>query len=215
MEISIKEIETTIKEILYDSEVLNTDSVYEQIEDSDDLKLIIFFNKLFSENSSILYTKLIFKVNKEKTKLVNNSFMYLYDINCIYNNVNFNNLKDFKNKFSTILKEEDFGKDLKILSQFIEKPAFLLNEWFKKNNVDLNISNVKYDPKIYIIPCKSLFFSFIININNTDIEMTITKEKDDLFKYSFKIYDKFVNFEKNNLNTLIETIGDTLKTNIK
>ena len=44
--------------------------------------------------------------------------------------------------------------------------------------------------------------------------MTITKEKDNLFKFSFKIYDKFVNFEKDNLNTLIETIGDTLKNNI-
>ena len=74
MNISIKEIETSIKEILYDSDVLNTESVYEKIENSDDLKLVIFFNKLFSEDNSILYTKLIFKVNQEKTNLVKNSF---------------------------------------------------------------------------------------------------------------------------------------------
>ena len=98
MEITIKEIEDSIKNIFKDAEVLNTTSVYEHIEGSDDLKLIIFINKLFQKEISVLYTKLIFVVDYGKKKLVNNSFLYLYDINCKYTNVEFSDTDEFEKK---------------------------------------------------------------------------------------------------------------------
>ena len=81
MEITIKEIESSIKKVFNGAEILNTESVYESINDSGNLKLIIFLNKLLDKTISVLYTKLIFIVNDDKSKLINNSFLYLYDIN--------------------------------------------------------------------------------------------------------------------------------------
>ena len=107
MEITIKDIEKSIKKILGDSDVLNTDSVYEQINGSNDLKLVIFINKLFGE-STILYTKIIFKVNSGKTKLTSNSFLYLYDINCKYVSVDFSDTNDFEKKLKSIFENNKF-----------------------------------------------------------------------------------------------------------
>jgi hypothetical protein len=216
MEISIKEIERSIKNVFSGAEVLKTDSVYESIDDSDNLKLIIFINKLFEKNISVLYTKLIFVVDSKKINLVNNSFLYLYDINCNYSNVDFTDTDDFEKKLKNIIKNEKFGTDLKILSKFIEYPAFSINEWFKKNLISaLSITNVKYDPKIFIMPCKSLFFSFKITVNNIDIDFTIKKENNETYIFTFNINDEIINIEKPNLKTLISTIGTTLKNNLK
>ena len=196
MEITIKEIEDSIKKIFADDKVLNTDSVYEHIEDSDNLKLVIFINKLFAENS-VLYTKLIFVVDSCKKKLVNNSFLYLYDINCQYTSVDFSDTDDFEKKLKKIISKEKFGNNLKTLSKFIETPAFLINEWLKENNVDnINVSNVMYDQKMFVMPCKSLSFSFLITINNINIDFNIKKENNEIYVYTFGINDDIINIEK-------------------
>lgn len=216
MNITIEEINNSIKDIFKEAEILSSNSVYEKIEGSDNLKLVIFFNKMFEEKSSVLYTKIIFIVNKEKTQLVENSFSYLYDINCIYQKMNFVDINDFEKKIRNIFDKKKFGRNLTILSEFVEKPAFLINNWFQKNDItEYSIFNVKYGPKMYIMPCKSLFFSFNINIDNTtDIEFIIRKEDKLKFSFSFKIYDKTITVEKNDLDDLIETIGNTLKNNL-
>jgi len=216
MEITIKEIESSIKKVFSDAEVLKTDSVYETIDDSDNLKLIIFINKMFQKDVSVLYTKLIFVVNSGKIKLINNSFLYLYDINCNYSNIDFTDTEDFEKKLKNIIKHEKFGNDLKTLSKFVENPAFSINEWFKKNFVnELSITNVKYDPKMFIMPCKSLFFSFTITVNNIDVEFSIKKENSQTYIFTFQINDETINIEKPNLKTLISTIGTTLKNKLK
>lgn len=216
MEITIKEIESSIKKVFNDAEVLKTDSVYETIDDSDNLKLIIFINKMFQKDVSVLYTKLIFVVNSGKIKLTNNSFLYLYDINCNYSNIDFTDTEDFEKKLKNIIKHEKFGNDLKTLSKFVENPAFSINEWFKKNFVnELSITNVKYDPKMFIMPCKSLFFSFTITVNNIDVEFSIKKENSQTYIFTFQINDETINIEKPNLKTLISTIGTTLKNKLK
>ena len=216
MEITIKEIESSIKKVFNGAEILNTESVYESINDSDNLKLIIFLNKLLDKTISVLYTKLIFIVNDDKSKLINNSFLYLYDINCNYVNVDFTDTMDFEKKLGRIIKHEKFGNDLKVLSKFIESPAFLINEWFKKNKInEISVTNVKYDPKMYIMPCKSLQFTFLISVNNIDISFTLKKESNEIYNFSFQINDNIINIDKPNLNTLVDTIGTVLKNNLK
>jgi len=214
MNISIEEVENAIKNTLGDSLVLSTNSVYEKIDGEDKLKLVIFFNKLFDENTSILYTKLIFITDTDKINIVDNTFLYLYDINCQYNNVDFFDLNELEEKLSNIIKKNKFGNNIKILSEFIEKPSFLINDWLKRNKViKFSVNSVKYNPKVHITPCKSLVFTFVININNIEIDLNISNI-DDVFIYSFNINNENINIEKRNLNTLIETIGDTLKNNI-
>jgi len=215
MNITIEEIEKSIKNILGDSDVLNTSSVYEHINGEDNKqKLVIFFNKIFGDHDSILYTKLIFITDIEKVNIIDNTFLYLYDINCQYNNIEFDDIDDFKKKLDNIINKSKFGENIKILSEFIEKPSFLINDWLKENKVDdFSVSSIKYNPKNHIIPCKSLFFSFDIEINGTIITLNITKN--EKFVFSFKFNNENVVVEKNDLRTLIETIGDTLKNNLK
>jgi len=215
MNITIEEVEKVIKEVLGDSDIMNTSSVYEHIESEDNKqKLVIFFNKIFGDHDSILYTKLIFITDIEKVNLVDNTFLYLYDINCQYNNVNFDDLDELTEKLDGIINKAKFGPNLKILSEFIEKPSFLINDWLKEHKVsNFSISSIKYNPKTHVVPCKSLFFSFDIDINGMTITLNITKEK--VFNYSFIINNETIVVEKNDLRTLVETIGDTLKNNIK
>jgi hypothetical protein len=215
MVITIEEVETTIKEIFGESDILNTTSIYEKIpNEPEKLKLVIFFNKIFGEQDAIIYTKLIFVTDIDKINILNNSFLYLFDINCQYNNVEFEDIDELAEKLKNIITNQKFGKDIKILSEFIEKPSFLVNDWLKTNKVtNFSISSIKYTPKTHVIPCKSLSFSFDININNIEIPLNILKT--DKIIYSFTINNDTITVEKQNLNTLIETIGDTLKNNIK
>ena len=215
MNITIEEVEKTIKTVLGDSDILNTSSVYEHIKGEDNKqKLVIFFNKIFGDHDSILYTKMIFITDIEKVNLVDNTFLYLYDINCQYNNVDFEDLEELEKKLEDIIQKAKFGPNLKILSEFIEKPSFLINDWLKEHKVNnFSVSSIKYNPKTHIVPCKSLFFSFDIEINGLSISLNITKE--NTFNYSFMINNETIVIEKNDLRTLVETIGDTLKNNIK
>jgi hypothetical protein len=216
MVITIEEVETTIKEIFGESDILNTTSIYEKIpNEPEKLKLVIFFNKIFGEQDAIIYTKLIFVTDIDKINILNNSFLYLFDINCQYNNVEFEDIDELAEKLKNIITNQKFGKDIKILSEFIEKPSFLVNEWLTKNKINnFSVNSIKYNPKNHIIPCKSLVFTFDINVNNTVIELNISKIN-DIFIYSFIINKKNITIEKRNMNTLIETIGDVLKNNIK
>ena len=215
MNITIEEVEKTIKNVLGESDVLNTSSVYEHIDGEDNKqKLVIFFNKIFGDHDSILYTKLIFVTDIEKVNLVDNTFLYLYDINCQYNNKDFDDLEDLEEQLDNIINNAKFGPSLKILSEFIEKPAFLINDWLKEHKVsEFSVSSIKYNPKTHIVPCKSLFFSFDIEVNGMLIELNITKN--EVYIYSFKINNETIVVEKNDLKTLVEIIGDTLKNNIK
>jgi len=216
MEITIKEIEDSIKNVFDNSDVLNTETVYEHIEDSENLKLIIFINKLFGEKNNILYTKLVFTVDSGKIKLENNSFLYLYDINCKYTNMDFFDIEDFSKKIDKIFKKEIFGNDLKILSNFIEKPATTINDWFTKHLIkNMSIVSVQYTPDMYIMPCKSLHFTFLININNVDVNFTLTKENNNNYIFSFIINGETITVNKPNLKNIEDTIGSVLKNNFK
>jgi len=213
----IKELDDKLKEIFKELTAYDISTVYEKDDNSEDYKLVVFFNKVFFKEVTVLYTKFIFFVDSEKKNLSKQSFLYLFDINCLYKSVEFTDLDDMKNKIERIFNNERFGPDLKILSKFIESPATSINEWFNDNDVKiLSVHNVQYSPKIKVIPCKSLFFSFKLDINGTnEVELTITKERSNLYNLDFKILDKNISLEKSNLRDLVETIGITLKNNLK
>ena len=85
MNIKISEIEEVFKEV-FDEEkgVVNTvETIYEMSNKEDFLKLVISVHGLATEDTSIIHTKFIFKTDLEKRNIIDNSFIYLYDINCI------------------------------------------------------------------------------------------------------------------------------------
>ena len=216
VKITIQEIERAIKEVMAGSEIQYSDSVYEEKDGI--LRLIIFFNKLFTEKEVVIYTKLMFNVDENKIYVLPNKsgqyfFKYLYDINCHYEMKIFDDIQDFKSQWDSIIKTNKFGENLKILSEFIKHPAFAIDEWLQKNEVsDVSVTGVKYDPRVKIMPCKSLSFHFVMTINNSeDVELSIKKEGKNDYILTFQINGENIEKESEHLTNLVQIIGDTLK----
>lgn len=216
MNILIGDLVNKIKQIFDSTKVQSVNTVYEKINGSNDLRLVISMDKVLYDDVNIIYTKIIFTTNSDKTKLTKNYFTYLFDINCEYVRVEFNDLNDITNKITNILKQNKFGENIKILSDFIKSPSTLINKWFELNKVtDISVINVD-EKEISIVPCKSLDFNFNIAINNNqNVDLTISKENDNDYLYKFNIFNNIYEDRESTLKNLVETIGTNLKNNIK
>jgi hypothetical protein len=216
MNISIEDLVNKIKSVFDTTKVLSVDTIYEKILNSEELRLVISINKILYDDINIIYTKIIFTTDNIKSKITKNYFTYLYDINCEYVRIEFSDLEDFENKIKNIFKENKFGENIKILSQFIKSPATLINKWFDNNEISkISVTNVD-NKKISIMPCKSIYFNFEISLSNNQIvDLTITKNVDDEYNFKFEIFKKIYEDKEDNLKNLVETIGENLKKYIK
>ena len=220
MNVKISEIEEVFKEV-FDEEkgVVNTvETVYEMSSKEDFLKLVISVHGLATEDTSIIHTKFIFKTDLEKRNIIDNSFIYLYDINCVYHKIEFSTIIDLKKKVEDIVESKNFGEDLQILSDFIEAPAMFLNYYMKRAKItDYSIFDVEYEPKFKTTPCDKTTFDFKININdNYHMELSISKidadEKDekDTYRYQFRFMDEIETVEADTLKNLHYFIGSNI-----
>lgn len=220
MKIKIAEIEQVFKDI-FDEEggmVNSVDTVYEMSPEEDFLKLVISIHGLTLEDTSIIHTKFIFKTDLEKREIIENSFIYLYDINCVYHRIEFSTIIDLKKKIEDIVESKNFGEDLQILSDFIEAPAMFLNYYMKRAKItEYSIFDVEYEPKFKTTPCDKTTFDFKININdNYDMELSISKidaeEKDekDIYRYQFRFMDEIETVEADTLKNLHFFIGSNI-----
>lgn len=216
MDILISDLVNKIKKIFDSTKVLSVDTVYEKIDGNSDLMLVLTMNKFLYDNVNVIFTKFIFTCDKDKVKLTKNSFTYLFDINCEYVRINFNDIEDFGEKVKEIFEKNKFGDDIKILSKFIKSPSTLINTWFKENNIsDLSVINVDLD-KIPVLPCEELFFSFNIDLsNNQTVNFKLNKISNNEYNFKFKIFDNIYENKESNLNRLVTVIGDSLKNKIK
>ncbi len=218
MDIKISEIEQVFKEVFEEEDgVVNTmDSVYEMSPDESFLKLVISLHGLSLQDVSIIHTKFIFKVDLEKRNLIENSFIYLYDINCVYHKIEFENIVDLRKKVEDILESNNFGQDLQILSDFIEAPAMFLNYYMRRAKItDYSIFEVEYEPKFKTTPCDETTFDFDININNNyNMDLSISKvdrneeEEIDTYKFQFRFMDEIETYESDSLKNVHYFIGD-------
>jgi hypothetical protein len=166
--VRISEIEQVFKDIFQDEEgkVSSVETIYELSKNEDFYKLVISIHGISVEDTLIIHTKFIFKTDLEKKNVIDNSFIYLYDINCVYNKIEFKNSIDLKTKIDDIISSNDFGQDIQILSDFIEAPAMFLNYYMKRSKItDYSIFDVEYDPKFKTVPCEEITFYFDINVN--------------------------------------------------
>ena len=220
MNAKISEIEEVFKEV-FDEEkgVVNTiETIYEMSNQEDFLKLVISVHGLATEDTSIIHTKFIFKTDLEKRNIIDNSFIYLYDINCIYHKIEFSTIIDLKKKIEDVVESKNFGEDLQILSDFIEAPAMFLNYYMKRAKItDYSIFDVEYEPKFKTTPCDKTTFDFKININdNYHMELSISKidadEKDekDTYRYQFRFMDEIETVEADTLKNLHYFIGSNI-----
>jgi len=218
--IKISEIEKVIREVFEEEEgkVNSVETVYEISSDEKFYKLVISLQNLSTKDASIIHTKFLFKTNLKKTEIIEDNFLYLYDINCIYHKVNFDNIIDLKRKIEDIIESNDFGEDILILSDFIEAPAMFLNYYMRRSKItQYSIFDVEYEPKFKMTPCDEISFDFKININdNYKFELSITKKESDssdepdIYKFRFKFLDEFKTIENDTLRNIHFTIGSNL-----
>jgi hypothetical protein len=214
---NVDDILIIVKEI-FDEEkglVKSIDNVFEKSEDDKFLKMVISIHNLCIEDTIIIHTKFIFKVDLDKIDLIENNFIYLYDINCIYHGINFNGEEDLRKKMKYIINSNKFGKDIQILSDFIDSPAFLLDKYLSNNNItEYNVDNISYTPKFKTTPCDKTTFDFDISVNNKyKINLSIKKENVDvknIYKFTFKYLDNIEEFKINNLENIAHIIGSKL-----
>lgn len=211
--ILIDNINNAIREIFDDTKLESIESVYEKIDNSSDLKLIIFFHNIYYNNTNIIYNKLIFITDKTKTKIIENSFLYLYDINDNYTKMLFTDIADFKTKLINIFDKKMFGNDIKQLSDFMKSPVSLINNWLADNKVvDKSVYNFKYEPKLRIMPSKSLFFNFEMNLDDKyDINIILNKNSNHNFKMIIKYNDIIKEIQINKISDMIIQIGMYIK----
>jgi len=218
--IKISEIEQAFKDV-FDEEkgvVTSVESIYEKPEHGDFLRLIISIHGLSVDDVNIIHTKFIFKVDNEKRNLTEESFIYLYDINCVYHKMEFNSIMDLKKKIEDIIESNDFSEDIQILSDFISSPAMFLNYYMRRANItDYSIFDVEYKPKFKTQPCNKTTFDFKININNNyNVDLSIYKvEADeegesDIFKFQFKFMEEVKIIETDTIKNIHFFIGDNL-----
>jgi len=215
--ISISEIEKVFKEVFDDTKVSSVKTLYDYDEDRKETKLIISINNLFYNETNIIFTKFVFVVDDKKEKLRKNQFSYLYDINCDFRTVSFDDTDEMIIKMNEILEGEKFGQNLKDLSDISVTMTSNTNEWLSDNGVDnISIYSIKYQPLVDNISCDSLFFRFEINIDDSEfIELNIRKNEDNEFKLSFNKGDWFHHVTIPDIKGTIQTIGDTIKNYIK
>ena len=212
----IEEIQNCLKEVFKEEKgvVKTIDSVYEKT-DEDYFRLVISIHNLSVEDSVIIHTKFIFRTDTVKANIIENSFNYLYDINCIYRKVEFSDISNLKEKLEKIIESNKFGKDIQIISEFIDTPSRLLNSYFNKNNITkYTVNTVVYEPKFKIVPCSETTFDFNINVNGDyDINLTISKNNDIeeiRYKFRFKLLDNTEVVEVDTLTNMHYLIGGKL-----
>jgi hypothetical protein len=221
MDIKIAEIEDIFKEIFDEEEgvVTSVETLYEKPKNDENfLKLIISIQGLSTDDSTIIHTKFIFKADEHKNHLIDNSFLYLYDINCVYHKIDFTSLIDVKKNIEDIIDSNKFGEDIIILSDFIEAPAMFLNYYMKRSDIsDYSIFDVIYEPKFKTTPCDKTTFDFKININNNyNIDLSIHKNdaKDDedvnTYTFQFTFMDEIMTDETDDLKNIHYFIGSNI-----
>lgn len=216
--IKISEIEQVFKDIFQTEEgmVSSVDTVYELSSDEKFNKLVISIHGISTEDVMIIHTKFIFKVDLDKKHLIENSFIYLYDINCVYHKMEFDTIIDLSKKIEDIIESRNFGESLLILSDFIEAPAMFLNYYMRRANItEYSIFDVEYEPKFKTTPCDKTTFDFKININNNyHIDLSVRKidrhdeDEVDTYKFQFRFMDEIMTYETDTLKNLHYFIGD-------
>jgi hypothetical protein len=226
----ISEVENIFKE-LFEAEkglVKTVETVYEKSKNEEFYKLVISIHDLRVQDTLIIHTKFIFKTDLEKNNIIEDAFMYLYDINCIYHTKHFSDAFDLKKKVKHIVDANKFGKDIQTLSEFIDTPGVLISHYFRENHIsNYSIGNVTYEPKFKIKPCEETTFDFVINVLNAGNDYNIalciskTKSEDNKEKYKFRFrllenietveVDKLLNIHFLIGNKIVEMLDKILK----
>jgi hypothetical protein len=212
--ISLREVETVVKNVFADTKVSSVSTLYEK--DGDVNKFIITINNLFYDETNIIHTKFVFYTDEEKKGLEENHFHYQYDINCVYKQVVFEDVTELEEKLKDVVDNRKFGRDIKILSDLSVTLATDVNRLLEEKDItNISIYTITYSPIVDAVPCDSLTFRFDINIDDTRfIKMVVKKVAKDEFRLTFNENDWFEDVTIGSLKAIPQTITDMIKNHV-
>lgn len=188
----LQEVKTRIFNALLDTNIQLKDEVFEEIPGGFRWVLSIHNININIEEdvlTSLLHTKFFVEVEKDRETLKENSLHYLYDINCQYRELPFENLNDLRDIISRIVRQSDFGEDILLLSNFLSQaPISSINNLLSKESIDdKSITSIHYNPKTKITPCEAFTADFDLTINNgeDEISFSVFKVKDNSFTITY------------------------------
>lgn len=213
---TFQEASEKVLEFFKDSQVVKTSSVWEKFEDGKGYKWVLVLHNLNWGEAIVIHTKFILKTDINKKDLIQKQFSYLYDMNCKYRYVDFEDVNDLELKLTQIITENKFGENVKSLSTFLTNPAMKLNDFLFKKEIDnYSVFDFEYDPHYSILPCKLINFDFKFDVNNTHkIELNLKKEENNKFVYRFKMDDAFTEIETDDLMNIEGIITQYIKSKI-
>jgi hypothetical protein len=210
---NFKEIEKLVFTIFKDTRVRKVDTVWEKSDTG--WMWILNIHNLTWEETIIIYTKFIFKFDEDK-KTSTGEFSFLYDLNCKYKSMSFENILDLENKINKIIEKRKFGPEIKVLSDMIISPALSINEWFSDRKIfGYSVYDFDYQPKFTILPCHKLSFDFKFSVNNTnEIELNVKKIEKERYVLTYKKGDDFHTQKEDDISDLIGIVANWIKSNI-
>lgn len=207
----IENVKNCILEVLGETKLKSLDHVYEQ--KGNQLKLIISIHNLNLIHDILIHTKLIFNVNEDKTEIEGNTLSYLYDLNCKYRLMKFDDEDSLKEILIDIFFDFKFGEDIKNLSTFLKSPARMVNEYLHLSDFkDNSVLTIDYQPRFNITKCSDYIMFFKVNmINDYEFDFNIKKEElNYIFNMSYN--SETVEEETNTLkNSIPAIIGEYIK----
>lgn len=211
----VSDLDAILKNIFKDVKSRDVDVVYEKSDNADFYKLIYVLHLPQIGEIPILMTKFIFKVDLMKLMVLDDTFSYLYDMNCQYRMFNFKDDVDLESKVLKIFKKKLFGANILEISKFMLSPATFINEELKKISAQHTVFNVKYDPKISVMPCEAQSFDFSMDVDNAyKVDLNIRKNTNQSYTYTFEINGEYIRKDVNYLQNISALIASTLKNNL-
>ena len=211
----VSDLDAILKNIFKNVKSRDVDVIYEKSDNADFYKLIYVLQMPQIGDVPILMTKFIFKIDLMKITVTDMSFSYLYDMNCQYRMFNFKNSEDLESKVLKVFKKKIFGPNILELSKFMLSPATFINEELKKISGQHTVFNVKYDPKVSVMPCEAQSFDFSMDVDNAyNVELNIRKNNNQSYTYTFEINGEYIRKDVNYLQNIAAVVADTLKTNL-
>lgn len=164
--------------------------------------IVVLYNYVLSPGTNpILYNKLLFVTNEDKTELLKNIIYYQYDMPCVFRTMQFNNEEELKSSLLKILKS-DSNSPFTLLNTKFNEMTKNINDILISNNTETISTLIPVVPDT-IISCNDLTFDFVCNIlsNNEEINIKIIPQKDITYKIN-AIY------KKQEISILAKTVND-------
>lgn len=210
----LQQVKTRIFNALLDTSIQLKDDVFEETQSG--FRWILSTHNIsinIEEDvlTSLLHTKFFVEVEKDKQTLKERSLHYLYDINCQYREILFENLNDLRDIISRIIRQSDFGEDILLISSFLSQaPISSINNLLSKEGVDnKSITSIHYNPKSRITPCDAFTADFDLAINNGEEEISLSIFKIRNNNFTITYYHGTDIIEKNisTLENITSVIG--------